>query len=322
MKAVRYYEQGPPEVMKLEDFPTPSPQAGEVLVKINAAAASYAQTLQRGGRYPLPLTLPHMPGTSVAGVIERVGEGVDASLVGARAYGTVTSGGYAEYGVGPAKGFVPLPQNVSEVEAVAVLSDGATAYLILTMAARMQAGETVFIPAAAGGLGFVAVQLAKLLGAGKVLGAASSPEKRQIVLDLGADAAIDYTEAGWSKQVIEANGGQGVDLALEMSGGPIFYETLEAVRPGGRVVNYGNASNTDSPINPRVLLRRNLTLRGFTGAPFHAEREAARDEVLALLAAGRLKTQYETYPLTEVVAAHYALEGRSTVGRPVLLPHG
>ena len=294
MKAIRYHEHGAPEVMKLEDFPMPTPQAGEVLIKITASSASYAQALQRSGRYPIPVTLPHSPGGNVAGVIESVGEGVDPGLVGKRAYGQVTGASYAEYGVGPAKGFVVLPDNVSEVEAVAVLSDGATAYLILTTAGQFKPGQSVFVPAAAGGLGFVAIQLAKVMGASKVLGGASTPEKRQIVLDLGADAAIDYTQADWSKQVIAANGGQGVDLALEMSGGPIFYETLEAVRPGGRIVNYGNASDTDSPINPRVLLRKNLTLRGFTGVLYPTERLAARDEVLKLLAAGKLTSQYKT----------------------------
>jgi NADPH2:quinone reductase len=322
MKAVRYYEQGPPEVMKLEDFPMPTPQADEALVRINAAAANYAQTLQRSGRYPLPLTLPHMPGSSVAGVIERVGEGADPGLVGKRVYGQVTSGGYAEYGVGPATGFVELPETLSEAEAVAMLSDGAIAYLVLTLGAELKPGQTIFVPAAAGGIGYIALQLAKVMGAGKVFGAAGSPERRQIVLDLGADAAIDYTEANWSKQVIEANDGRGVDLALEMTGGPIFYETIEAVRPGGRIVNYGNVTNTDSPINPRVLLRKNLTLRGFSGAPFHHERDMARDEVLKLLVAGKLKTQYQTYPLADVITAHHDLEARNTAGRPVLLPHG
>lgn len=117
---------------------------------------------------------------------------------------------------------------------VACLSDGVTATLILKYVGQLQAGQSVFVPAAAGGLGFMAVQLAKLYGAGKVFGAASSPAKRQVVLDLGADAAIDYTVDGWAAQVKEANGGEQVDLALEMTGGPVFYETLEAVRPGGR----------------------------------------------------------------------------------------
>lgn len=321
MKAVRYHEKGPPEVLKVEDLPTPAPGEGEVLVRVEACGISYGQVLQRGGRhYPVPVTLPALPGGTIAGWVEKVGPGVDAGLVGKHVLGGAMSGGYAEYAVAQAAGLVVLPDNVSGVDAVAVLSDGVTAMLIMRHPGRLQAGESVFVPAAAGGLGFIAVQLARIMGAGKVFGAASSDAKRKIVLDLGADAAIDYTKEGWSKDVIAANGGEGVDLALEMTGGPVFYETLEAVKPGGRIVNYGNASDTDSPINPRVLLRKNLTLSGFMGGPYTKFRNGARDEVLKMLAEGRLKAQYQTYALEDAYKAHAAIENRTSVGRQILTP--
>ncbi|WP_091738613.1 quinone oxidoreductase family protein [Phenylobacterium immobile] len=323
MKIVRYHEKGPPEVMKVEDAPTPEPGAGEVLFKIEACGISYGQTLQRGGRhYPVPITLPHAPGGSVAGVIEKVGEGVDKGLVGKRMFGRVAAGGYAEYGVGPAQGLIEIPDGVSSADVVACLSDGVTASLILNKVGQLAPGQSVFVPAAAGGLGFVAVQLAKLYGAGRVIGAASSEAKRQVVLALGADAVVDYTQEGWSAQVKEANGGEGVDLALEMTGGPVFYETLDAVKPGGRVVNYGNASDTDSPINPRVLLRKNLTLSGFMGGPYQVFAPQYRAEVLAFLKDGRLKAQHQTYSLEDAPKAHAAIENRTSTGRQILTPHG
>jgi NADPH2:quinone reductase len=324
MKIVRYHEKGPPEVMKIEEAEIPEPKPGEILVKIEACGTSYGQTLQRGGKhYPVPITLPHAPGANVAGIVEAVGLGIDPDLMGRRVYGQVSSGGYAEYGVGEASSFIVIPDSVSSVDAVAVLSDGVTAAVILKTVGQLQPGQSVFVPAAAGGLGFIAVQLARVFGAAKVFGAASSPAKRQIVLDMGADVAIDYTKDGWSKDVIEANGGSGVDLALEMTGGPVFYETLEAVKPGGRVVNYGNASDTDSPINPRVLLRKNLTLSGcMNGAnsPYGAQRTVARDLILDLLSAGKLKAQHQTYSLADAGKAHHAIEQRTSTGRQIITP--
>lgn len=322
MKAVRFHKHGPAEVLTREDVPPPQPEAGELLVTIEAAGISYGDVLRRrGGHYPVPTPLPFIPGEAVAGVVAGVGEGVDPAWIGKRVYGRVRSGGYAEQGVGPAQQFLELPDSVGAVEAVAAMSDGVTAALILRHVGRLAAGESVFVPAAAGGLGNVAVQLARLYGARAVYGAASSPAKREAVLAAGADAAFDYTVAGWAAEVRERNGGVGVDLALEMTGGPVFYETLEVVRPGGRIVNYGNASDTDSPVNPRLLLRRNLTLSGFLIiGSYLEERMVAGREVLGFLAAGRLTVAHTCFPLAEAPAAHRAIESRASIGRMILLP--
>lgn len=322
MKAVQFHEKGPADVLKLEDVPAPVAGAGELLIRIEAAGISYGDVLRRrGGHYPMPTPLPCIPGEAVAGTVVATGPDVAGDWVGKRVYGRVTSGGYAELGVGMAAQFLELPDAVSAADAVAVMSDGVTAALILKWVGRLTAGETVFVPAAAGGLGNVAVQLAKLYGAKRVFGGASTPEKRQLVLDAGADHAIDYTRDGWAAEVKALNADQGVDLALEMTGGPIFYETIEAVRNGGRIINYGNASDTDSPINPRQLLRRNLTLTGFliTGN-FLEERVVAGQEVLGFLAKGALKVAATCYPLGDAVRAHQAVESRASTGRQILLP--
>lgn len=321
MRAVRFHEKGPAEVLVLDEVPAPLPGQGELLVHIEAAGISYGDILRRrGGHYPMPTPLPFTPGEAVAGVVTMVGEGVSPDWVGKRVYGRVHSGGYAEFGIGAAQQFLALPDEVSAVDAVAVMSDGVTAALILKWVGRLRDGETVLVPAAAGGLGNVAVQLARLYGAKRVFGAASSDEKRSIVLAAGADHAIDYTVEGWSEEVKAHNDGVGVDLALEMTGGPIFYETIEAVRSGGRIVNYGNASDTDSPINPRQLLRRNLTLSGFliTGS-FLEERMVAGREVLEFLRQGKIRVAATCYPLADAARAHRAIESRTSTGRQILL---
>ena len=321
MKIVRYHEKGAPEVLRVEDAPMPSPGEGQVLIRVEASGVSYGEVLQRGGRfYPVPVTLPAHPGLKIAGVVEQVGPGADAALVGRRVYVTLTGGGYSEYVVAPSSGCIVLPEGVASVDAVAVLSDGTTAAVLLKHAARLQPGQNVFVPAAAGGLGYMAVQLARLYGAGSVIGAASSPEKRKLVLDLGANAVVDYTREGWSAQVIAANGGEGVDIALEMTGGPIFYQTLEIVRPTGIVVNYGNASDTESLVNPRQLLLKGLTLAGFTVRHYPSQAAAARQEVLSFLASGRLSALSTTYPLERASEAHAAIEQRRSQGRQILVP--
>lgn len=322
MRAIRFHQHGSADVLTLDEIERPTPAAGEILVRIEAAGISYGDILRRrGGHYPVPTPLPFVPGEAVAGRVEATGEDVSGDWIGKRVYGRVHSGGYAGFGVGSVKQFLELPDTVSTVDAVAAMSDGVTAALILKWVGRLQPGETVFVPAAAGGLGNVAVQLARLYGAGRVFGAASSEAKRRVVLAAGADAAIDYSVEGWAATVKALNDGVGVDLALEMTGGPVFYETLEAVRSGGRIVNYGNASDTDSPVNPRLLLRRNLTLTGFliTGS-YMEERMVAGREVLNFLAAGQLRVEHACFPLADAAQAHRLIETRASIGRMILLP--
>lgn len=321
MKVIRYHEKGDPDVLKVEEIDTPRPTEGEVLVKVEAVGVGYGDVLRRGFHYyPFPVPLPHIPGGFVAGTVIEQGEGVTSPPVGSRVYGMVGNG-CAEFVAGPAAAFTLLPDAVSSLDAVAILSDGETASLILKQAGELKPRQTVFVPAAAGALGSVAVQLARLFGASKVFGGASSAAKLDAVLELGATAAFDYTVEGWSKKVLAANDDAGLDLALEMTGGPVLYETIELVRPGGRIVNYGNASDTDSPVNPRLLLRKNLTWTGFNFSPYIAEKMAARGALIELIAQGRLKASYATYPMHEAARVHQMIEARQTRGRQILLPH-
>lgn len=326
MRVARYHKKGPPEVLQIEELPTPTPSEGEALVRVEATGVSYAEVLRRGeGYYPVQPTLPHIPGGLAVVTVEAVGPGGDPSSVGQRMLANVFTGSYAEQGLAKVASFRVIPEGVDPVTALAVYSGATTAGLMLRVAGQMKPGESVFVPAATGGVGFLAVQFARLWGAGRVFGAASSPEKRAVVEELGA-TAIDYSAPGWSKEVIEKNGGKGVDLAFEVSGGEVFYETFEAVRNGGRVVNYGNVSDTDSPINPRALLRRSQALVGFyvvhANELYPAETAQLNREIDELLKSGKLKAPLGlTFRLDEAADAHRALEQRASAGKVVLRPN-
>lgn len=326
MRVARYHVKGGPEVFQIEDLPTPTPGEGEVLVRVEAVGIAYADILRRGtGYYPVQPELPHIPGTIAVATVLEVGDGVDAELVGKRVIANVHTGAYAEQGLAKVETLRTVPEGVDPIDALTVSSGAATAGLLLRAAAKLQQGESVFVPGATGTTGFLLTQLARIWGAGRVFGAASNDEKRAIVADLGA-IPIDYTVDDWSKQVLEQNDGKGVDLAFEATGGPVFYETFNAVRDGGRVVNFGNVSDTDSPINPRALLRRNQSLIGFYNARsaelYPTERAQVLREIDELLVAGELKVPIgKTFTLDEVADSHRALEGRTSAGKVILLPN-
>lgn len=322
MKAVRYHEKGKPGVLQVDDIDIPEPDTGELLIRVEFAGVNYGDVLQRGGGYyPIQPPLPAIPGNEVLGVVEAVGDAADPTLIGRRVLGMARTGGYAEYTVGPATNFELAPDDVDPRAALAGMWLGVTATLILTARGQLEKGESVWVPAAAGGLGYLAVQLARAYGAGAVFGGASSENKRQLVLDAGADDAFDYTHRGWSEHVKHVNGGSGVDLALETVGGDVLYETLEVVRDGGRIVNYGNASDTDSPINPRVLLRKNLTFSGFMGGYPYPQRQTARDEVVRLMRSGELRPLIGgVFGLADAAQAHHALEDRTSAGKLIISP--
>jgi NADPH2:quinone reductase len=323
MKIVRYREKGPPEVLTVEEETIPIPGGGEVLVRVEAAGVNYGDVLRRSGRhYPIPTPLPHAPGSDVIGVVDAIGNGVEPSMIGRRVFATARTGAYAEYAVGPANRTYPVPEGLDPIVGIALMSQGCTAALILKRPGRLQPGESVLVPAAAGGVGSMAVQLAKLYGAGIVVGLASTPAKRAVVSELGADAVVDYTQDGWATQVLNHNGGSGVDLALEMSGGPVFYETLQAVRAqNGRMVVFGNASDNRVSITPDVLLARNMNVSGFMLGAHAASRGDILAELSAFVLEGKLKVQIGgVYSLAEAPQAHRAIEARTSVGKLVITP--
>lgn len=193
MKAVVFHEHGSPEVLQVQDVPVPSPRQGCVLLRVEAASVNYADCVRRrGDYYPSPTPLPHISGAEVVGVVEAVGEGVDASIIGERVFGAPNGGGYAEYAAVPYHLTFPFPDGITPATGIALFIQGLTAALVLRETGRLQKGDSVFVQGAAGGVGSLAVQLAKLYGAGKVIAGASSEEKRDYARSLGADAVLDY----------------------------------------------------------------------------------------------------------------------------------
>ncbi len=254
MRAIQMTEFGGPEVLKLSDLPTPEPGAGETLIKVTRAGVNFADTHTRTNSYVQKATLPLVPGGEVAGIREDTGERVVA-LVG--------TGGYAEYATAPEELVFPLPDEIDDGTALAMIVQGLTAWHLYRTSGRVAEGESVVVHAAAGGVGSLAVQLGHPLGAGRVIATASSEQKRALALELGADAAIDPAPEGLTERLIEANGGQPVDVVFEMSGGEVFDASYRALAPFGRIVAYGIATNQPNEVSTGSLLRHSRAVVGF-----------------------------------------------------------
>jgi NADPH:quinone reductase len=322
MKAIRIHETGGPEVMHLEEVETPTPAQGEVLIKIAAAGVNYADLAQRQGAYLTRTRTPMTMGFEVAGTIEALGPGVSAPPVGTRVIAFV-EGGYAEYAVASASTIIPIPENLDFAHAAAFAVQGLTAYQTLRESGRLQPGESVLVQAAAGGVGTLAVQLARLMGAGKVIGTASNEQKLDLVRRLGADAAINYTQDDWVEQVKKATGGRGVDVVLEVVGGDIAGQCLQCIAPFGRLVVIGAASGQRAQFSAIQLMYKNLSVVGYWLTTWLSRPDriaAATIELMQYLATGTLQIVVgQTYPLADAAEAHRAIAERRTTGKVVLL---
>src|SRR3954453_21933430 len=224
MRAIQIEEFGGPEVLKLVDLPTPEPAEGEVLIRVSRAGMNFADTHQRHDQYVAAQSLPMVPGAEVAGTREDTGERVVA-LTG--------HGGYAEFATAPEQHCWPIPEGVEDGTALALLLQGLTAWHLYRTAGRVQPGASVVVHSAAGGVGSLAVQLGKAMGAGRVIATAGSEERRSLALELGADAAVDGAADGLADRLREANHGAPVDVVFEATGGDVFTESLAALAPFG-----------------------------------------------------------------------------------------
>jgi len=315
MRAIQITEFGGPEVMQPADVPEPVAQPGQLLIDVAAAGVNYADTHSVEDSYLSSSSLPMIPG----------GEVVGRTADGRRVVALTATGGYAERAVAWANMAHDVPEGVSDGAALALVVQGLTAWNLLRTAARITPGESVVVHAAAGGTGSLAVQLAKRFGAGRVIATASSKEKRELALELGADAAVEAEAEGMKERLIEANNGAKVDIVLEMTGGPVFDASLAALAPFGRLVTYGMASRTDpKPIAAANLMAHSSAVVGFwlvhcVGRPaLHSEPMA---ELLRMVADGELRTLTgEAYPLSEAARAHEDLRARRTTGKLILDP--
>ncbi|PLT34404.1 NADPH:quinone oxidoreductase family protein [Bacillus sp. V5-8f] len=322
MKAIQLKEYGGPEVLHNIEVDKPVPKGHEVLVEVHAVGVNYADTARRQGQYVIPTPLPFIPGAEIAGVVTEVGEKVTRIQPGTRIVSLVESGGYSEYALADEFSVIPLPDNVDFHQAAALPLQGLSAYHVLKTMGRLEPGETVLVHAAAGGVGTIAVQLAKLFGAGKVIATASTQEKLELAREMGADILINYTKDGWEKEVLEATAGKGADVALEMAGGDVFYKTLKCLAAFGRLVIFGNASGQQVEFNPSLLMRRNQSVIGFFLPQIMKKPELlvpSIKELFSYVAEGQLKlTIGGVYPLEEAANVHRLLQGRQTQGKLIL----
>lgn len=316
MRAVQQQEFGGPEVLRVVDLPVPEPGPGEVLIEVARAGVNFADTHQRRNEYLAAAELPLVPGSEVAG--RRVDTGARVvALTGGR-------GGYAEFALAPAEHAFAIPDGIDDGTALGLLLQGLSAWHLLRTAARLRPGESVVVHAAAGGTGSLAVQLAGLFGAGRVIATASTQDKRALALELGADVAVGAD--GLADRLLQANGGAPVDIVLDAIGGEVFDASLEALAPFGRLVTYGVSGGTTNAPNTRGLMRGSRSVAGFW-LRHVLDRPAMVQEALADLftraRTGELRVIVgATYPLTQAAQAQIDLAARRTTGKLLLDPAG
>jgi NADPH:quinone reductase len=314
MRAIQISEFGGPDVLELVELEPPEAGPGQVLVHVTRAGINFADTHSRADSYLVSPELPYVPGGEVAGVRADTGERVVA-LTG--------SGGYAEHAVALESLCWAIPDGVDDGVALALVVQGVTAWHLIRSSGRVREGETVVVHAAAGGVGSLAVQLARRAGA-HVIATASSAEKRELALDLGAHAAIDPDPDGLAARLIEANGGKRVDVVLEMVGGEVFRQSLGALDAFGRLVVYGQASHEPSHLDAARLQSRCRSVVGFWLMDCIGRDDllaAPLAELFALVQEGELRVVVGgTYPLGDAARAHHELEARRTTGKQLLDP--
>ena len=322
MKAVRVHETGGPEVLRLEDVPDPSAGPKDAVVKIEAAGVNFVDIYFRTGLYKT--TLPFTNGQEGAGVITAVGTEVTDFQAGDRVAYPGVPGSYAECNVVPAATLVKLPEAIDTRTAAAVMLQGMTVHYLAYSTFPLENGHTALVHAAAGGVGLVLVQVAKMRGA-RVIGTCSTPEKAERVRQAGADEVILYTEQDFVAEVQRLTDGRGVDVVYDSVGKATWEGSLNCLRPLGMLVFFGNASGPVPAIEPLTLLAKGslfLTRPGLVH--YTATREALLErasDVFEWVSSGKVKVHIgETYPLAEAAEAHRRLASRLTSGKILLLP--
>jgi NADPH2:quinone reductase len=318
MRAVQVTRFGGPETLEVTEVDAPAAGDGRLVVDVTAAGVNFADLSRIAGRYSPAVSLPFVPGSEV------VGRAADGRRVVALSF---DGGGFAEKAVLDADTAVDVPDGVTDEQALALLVQGLTTWHLLRGSARLVAGESVVVNAAAGGVGSLAIQLAREFGAGRVIAAASTSDKRRLARELGADAAVDSEPAGYAERVRQANDGRGADVVLDANGGAAVTAGLDALAPFGRLVSYGDATHQGRPpVDPGQLAERNLAVAGFWLRPALALPRGYREplaELLDLTARGRLRPiTGSQYPLADAARAFADLAARRTTGKVTLRVSG
>jgi NADPH2:quinone reductase len=322
MKAIRIDKYGGPEVLTSEDIPIPEPKAGEARVKIEAIGVNFIDIYQRTGLYPLqtPVTL----GMEGAGVVDAIGDGVTEVRVGDRVAYAMILGSYAEYAIIPTAKLAPVPADIDAKSAAALMLQGMTAHYLTQSTYPLKRGDNALVHAAAGGVGLLLIQIAKMRGA-RVIGTVSTEAKAQLAKAAGADDVILYTQTDFLAEVKKLTDGKGVHVVYDSVGVTTFEKSLDCLRPRGYLALFGQSSGPVAPFDPGKLAAKGslfLTRPSLTHYLLdRAELLARANDLFQWTASGKLKLRVETtFPLAQVAEAHRLLEGRKTTGKVVLFP--
>jgi NADPH2:quinone reductase len=321
-KAVRFHKTGGPEVLQLDDVAVGAPGQGQVRVRHTAIGVNFVDTYQRSGLYPMQL--PQAAGNEGAGVVEQVGSGVTTLKVGDRVTYTGQIGSYCGERLLPADRLVKIPDGISDEQAASMLLKGMTVQYLIHRTYPVKAGDTVLWHAAAGGVGLIACQWLKALGA-TVIGTVGSPEKAKLAKAHGADHVIDYSKENFVARVKEITGGKGVPVVYDSVGKSTWEGSLDCLRPLGMWVTFGNASGAVPPFNTLILAQKgSLFLTRPTLATYTASRadlEMTSKSLFDIVKSGKVKIEISArYKLADAAQAHRDLEGRKTTGSVILLP--
>ena len=321
MKAIRIHQFGDSdEVLRYEDVDVPEPQAGQVLIKVEAASLNRADLSLRKGAYRIsPDQLPVIPGREFAGTVEKLGDNVTEFKLGQRVVGYPSLGGYAQYAIADAAEVRPVPEGVSSAEAAAVPTVFLTAWFGLLTDGNLKKGEWLLVQGGSSGVGTAAIQIAKHLGA-NVIATTGSEEKCRRLRELGADLAIDVSQNDFVPAVMSATGNRGVDVVLEMIGGDVYQRSLQALAPGGRLVSIGGAFGAIPDTPPNLTGGRKATRFSITNYLKVKPADFKQlDEILRLVQQKQFRVPIDkSFPLSETRAAQRHLQGREHFGKVIL----
>lgn len=320
MRAIRVHEYGNPDVLKLEDADVPEPGPGEVRVRMKVAGVNFVDTYQRSGQYKM--NLPFTPGSEGGGVVDAVGPDVEWFAPGDNVVYAMNLGAYADMAIVPAWKLVPVPDGVYLFTATAAMLQGMTAHYLANDTYPIRSGDTVLIHAAAGGVGLLLVQMAKLSGA-RVIGTVSTEEKEKMARSVGADEIIRYREEDFEAEVKRMTDGRGVDAVYDSVGRDTFMKSLNCLRPRGYLVLYGQSSGAVEPFDPQLLNQKgSIFLTRPTLHHYSHNREEVlqrANQVFDWIADGRLTVRIDaTFPLEEAAEAHRYIESRRSMGKVLL----
>jgi NADPH:quinone reductase len=327
MKAVEITSYGQPEVLRLGERPDPVAGAGEVLIRVAASGVNRPDVLQRTGNYPVPPGASDIPGLEVAGTIVAGDAQAMAAAgfkQGDRVCALVAGGGYAQLCVAPVGQCLPVPKGLTDIEAASLPETFFTVWSNVFDRGRLQQGETFMVQGGTSGIGVTAIQLAKAMGASKVIATAGSDDKCQACVQLGADAAINYKTQDFAEEAKKLTDGKGVDVVLDMVAGAYIDREVKCVNEDGRIVVIAVQGGTKSEFNAGLVLRRRITITGSTLRPrpvaFKAAIAAAlKKNVWPLIEAGKIKPViHSTFAAADAAKAHELMESNQHVGKIVL----